>query len=357
MMLLNPGPVNVSERVRKALTLPDMCHREVECDELIQNIQQKLLKAFVPGAESEYVAILLTGSGTAAVEASILSSVPVGKRVFVVNNGVYGQRMSDIVASQRLGIPELKLDWDTPPDPEIIRTALKHHPEVSTLAIVHHETTVGLVNPVNEIAKIADDLNRVCVVDSVSGLGGEPIEVAGSHMYVVAGTAGKCIQGFPGVSFVLIRKGFIERAVKFPKRSMYLNLANYYVAMEQGRLPYTPAVQICAAFDEALNELLEEGVNNRIQRYASCAALIRDGLGALGMKMFLPAERQSNSLTTFYLPEGLAYQDLHDRLKERGFVIYAGQGHLSEKIFRVANMGDLKQEDFESFVKAFKEIV
>ncbi|MDA0737814.1 MAG: aminotransferase class V-fold PLP-dependent enzyme [Nitrospirae bacterium] len=357
MMLLNPGPVNVSDRVRKALTLPDMCHREAECDELIQNIQQKLLKAFVPGAESEYVAILLTGSGTAAVEASILSSVPIGKRVFVVNNGMYGQRMSDIVASQRLGVPELKFDWDTPADPEKIRTALKHHPEVSTLAIVHHETTVGLVNPVNEIAKIADDLNRVCVVDSVSGLGGEPIEVAGSHMYVVAGTAGKCIQGFPGVSFVLIRKGFIERAVKFPKRSMYLNLANYYVAMEQGRLPYTPAVQVCAAFDEALNELLEEGVDNRIQRYASCAALIRDGLGALGMKMFLPAERQSNSLTTFYLPEGLAYQDLHDRLKERGFIIYAGQGHLSEKIFRVANMGALKQEDFESFVKAFKEIV
>jgi 2-aminoethylphosphonate-pyruvate transaminase len=334
-----------------------MCHREVECDELLQNVQQKLLKAFVPGAESEYVAILLTGSGTAAVEASILSSVPVGKRVLVVNNGVYGQRMSDIVASQRLGVPELKLDWGTPPDPEKIRTALKHHPEVQTLAIVHHETTVGMLNPVNEIAQIVDDLGRVCVVDSVSGLGGESIDVAGSHMYVVAGTAGKCIQGFPGVSFVLIRKGFIERAVKFPKRSMYLNLANYYVAMEQGRLPYTPAVQVCSALDEALNELLEEGVKNRIQRYASCAALIREGLSALGIKMFLPAERQSNSLTTFYLPEGLAYQDLHDRLKERGFVIYAGQGHLSDKIFRVANMGALKQADFESFVKAFKEIV
>ncbi len=357
MILLNPGPVNVSDRVRNALTLPDMCHRESECRELLQNVRQKLLKAFVPGAESEYVAILLTGSGTAAVEASILSSVPVGKRVLVVNNGVYGQRMSDIVASQRLGVPELKLDWDTPPDPEKIHIALKHHPEVQTVAIVHHETTVGLMNPVNEISQIVDDLGRVCVVDSVSGLGGESIDVAGSHMYVVAGTAGKCIQGFPGVSFVLIRKGFIERAVKFPKRSMYLNLGNYYRAQEQGTVPYTPAVQVCAALDEALNELLEEGVHNRLNRYASCAALIREGLGALGIKMFLPAERQSNSLTTFHLPEGLAYQDLHDRLKERGFVIYAGQGHLSDTIFRVANMGALTHADIESFVKAFKEIV
>ena len=357
MILLNPGPVNVSDRVRKALTFPDMCHRESECAEIIQNIRQKLLKAFMPGAESEYSAIVLTGSGTAAVEASILSSLPVGKRVLTINNGVYGQRISDIVASQRLGVPEIKFDWDIPADPEKVHIALKHHPEVHTLAMVHHETTLGLINPVNEIAQIVDDLGRVCVVDSVSGLGGESIDVAGSHMYVVAGTAGKCIQGFPGVSYVLIRKGFIERVLKYPKRSMYLNLARYYEAQEQGSIPFTPAVQVYAAFDEALNELLEEGVKNRIQRYARTAALIREQLGALGIKAVLPAERQSNSLTAFYLPEGRTYQDLHDRLKERGYVIYAGQGHLNDKIFRIANMGALTQADFEGFLSVFKEIV
>lgn len=357
MILLNPGPVNVSDRVRRALTIPDMCHREAECAELIQNIRQKLLKAFVPGAESEYTAIVLTGSGTAAVEASVVSCVAVGKRVLAINNGVYGQRISDIVASQRLGVPELKLEWDALPDPDKIHTALKHHPEVQTLAIVHHETTVGLINPVNEIAQVADDLGRVCIVDSVSGLGGNSLDIAGSHMYAVAGTAGKCIQGFPGASFVLIRKGFIERVLKYPKRSMYLNLGRYYEAQEQGSIPFTPAIQVYSAFDEALNELLEEGVKNRIQRYASTAALIREGLGALGIKSVLPAEKQSNSLTAFYLPDGLSYQDLHDRLKDRGYVIYAGQGHLSDKIFRVANMGALSQADFDGFVSTLKEIV
>lgn len=357
MILLNPGPVNVSERVRKALAIPDMCHRESECGELIQNVRQKLLQAFVPGAESEYTAILLTGSGTAAVEAAVLSCLPMAKRVLTINNGMYGQRISDIVTSQRLGIPEIKLDWDTVPDLEKIRTVLKLHREVQTVAIVHHETTVGLINPVNEIAKMVDDMNRVCVVDSVSGLGGESLDIAGSHMYVVAGTAGKCIQGFPGASFVLIRTGFIERIAKYPKRSMYLNLSRYFEAQEQGSVPFTPAIQVYAALDEALNELLEEGVQNRIQRYARSAALIREGLGALGIKAVLPSERQSNSLTAFYLPEGLIYQDLHDRLKARGYVIYAGQGHLSDKIFRVANMGALTQADFEGFVTVFKEIV
>ncbi len=357
MILLNPGPVNVSDRVRKALAIPDMCHRESECGELIQNVRQKLLQAFVPGAESEYTAILLTGSGTAAVEAAVLSCLPMAKRVLTINNGMYGQRISDIVTSQRLGIPEIKLDWDTVPDLEKIRTVLKLHREVQTVAIVHHETTVGLINPVNEIAKMVDDMNRVCVVDSVSGLGGESLDIAGSHMYVVAGTAGKCIQGFPGASFVLIRTGFIERIAKYPKRSMYLNLSRYFEAQEQGSVPFTPAIQVYAALDEALKELLEEGVQNRIQRYARSAALIREGLGALGIKAVLPSERQSNSLTAFYLPEGLIYQDLHDRLKARGYVIYAGQGHLSDKIFRVANMGALTQADFEGFVTAFKEIV
>lgn len=357
MILLNPGPVNVSDRVRKALAIPDMCHRESECGELIQNVRQKLLQAFVPGAESEYTAILLTGSGTAAVEAAVLSCIPMAKRVLTINNGMYGQRISDIVTSQRLGIPEIKLDWDTVPDLEKIRTVLKLHKEVQTVAIVHHETTVGLINPVNEIAKMVDDMNRVCVVDSVSGLGGESLDIAGSHMYVVAGTAGKCIQGFPGASFVLIRTGFIERIAKYPKRSMYLNLSRYFEAQEQGSVPFTPAIQVYAALDEALNELLEEGVQNRIQRYARSAALIREGLGALGIKAVLPSERQSNSLTAFYLPEGLIYQDLHDRLKARGYVIYAGQGHLSDKIFRVANMGALTQADFEGFVTVFKEIV
>ncbi|MFB3114729.1 MAG: alanine--glyoxylate aminotransferase family protein [Nitrospirales bacterium] len=357
MILLNPGPVNVSDRVRKALAIPDMCHRESECGELIQNVRQKLLQAFVPGAESEYTAILLTGSGTAAVEAAVLSCLPMAKRVLTINNGMYGQRISDIVTSQRLGIPEIKLDWDTVPDLEKIRTVLKLHREVQTVAIVHHETTVGLINPVNEIAKMVDDMNRVCVVDSVSGLGGESLDIAGSHMYVVAGTAGKCIQGFPGASFVLIRTGFIERIAKYPKRSMYLNLSRYFEAQEQGSVPFTPAIQVYAALDEALSELLEEGVQNRIQRYARSAALIREGLGALGIKAVLPSERQSNSLTAFYLPEGLIYQDLHDRLKARGYVIYAGQGHLSDKIFRVANMGALTQADFEGFVTVFKEIV
>lgn len=357
MILLNPGPVNVSDRVRQALLRPDICHRESECAELIHGIRQKLLKAFVPGAESDYTAVLLTGSGTAAVEAAVLSSLPEGRRLLVLNNGVYGERLTAMANPNRLGIPELRCDWQVRHDPEQLRLALRRHPEVQAVAMVHHETTTGLINHVKELAEVDDSQNRVLIADSVSGLAGEELDIAGAKLFLVAGTAGKCIQGFPGVSFVLIRKGFLERMRTYPKRTIYLHLPHYYEEQERGSIPFTPAVQLYYAFDEALNELLAEGVANRIQRYKQAATLIRKRMTALGVIALLPPELQSNTITAYHLPTGLSYPVLHDRLKERGYVIYAGQGPLAEKIFRVANMGALTLQNFEGFLAAFQDII
>ncbi|MGQ0811485.1 MAG: pyridoxal-phosphate-dependent aminotransferase family protein [Nitrospiraceae bacterium] len=356
MILLNPGPVNVSERVRQALHRPDICHREPECADLLRGIRQKLLKAFVPKAEDEYAVILITGSGTAAVEAAVLSSLPSGRRMLILNNGVYGERMSSMIGVHRLGASEFKLDWGTRPDPEKLRLALRQHPEVHAVAMVHHETTTGLINPVKDIAEVVDSQNRVFVLDSVSGLGGEALEVAGPHIYMVVGTAGKCIQGFPGVSFVLVRKGFIERMKTYPKRSWYLHLAHYFDEDGKDVVPFTPAIQLYYAFDEALNELLEEGVANRIARYRKAASLIRKRMQELNVKAVLAPEWQSNSITSYYLPSGITYQMLHDRLKEQGYVIYAGQGQLESKIFRIANMGALTEPQLRGFLHAFEQV-
>lgn len=356
MMLLNPGPVNVSERVRQALLRPDICHRESEFTELLHGIQAKLLKAFVPGAEADYAAVVITGSGTAAVESAMMSSIPHGKRMLILNNGVYGERLSQMVGLHRLGVSELKYEWTVKPDPERLRLALRQHPEVHGVAMVHHETTTGLLNPVKAIAEVVDSQNRVFIVDAISALGGESIDIAGSHMYMVAGTAGKCIQGFPGVSFVLVRKGFLERMRVYPKRSWYLHLTHYVDDQGRGTTPFTPAVQVYYAFDEALNELLEEGVAKRIVRYRKMATLIRERMGKMGIKPVLAPDQQSNTITAYYLPEGLAYESLHARLKEQGYVIYAGQGNLENKIFRVANMGHLTEAQFTAFLDAFEQV-
>jgi 2-aminoethylphosphonate-pyruvate transaminase len=355
VILLNPGPVNVSERVRQALTKPDLCHRESEFTELLYSIQGKLLKAFVPGAEAEYAAVLITGSGTAAVESALMSSIPHGKRILIINNGVYGERLSQMVGLHRLGVSELKYEWTARPDPERLRLALRQHPEVHGVAMVHHETTTGLLNPVKEIAEVVDSQNRVFILDAISALAGETIDIAGSHMYMVSGTANKCIQGLPGVSFVLVRKGFLERMRTYPKRSWYLHLTHYVDNEGRGTVPFTPSVQVYYAFNEALSELLEEGVAKRIQRYKKMAGLIRTRMAAMGIKSVLTSELQSNSITAFYLPEGMTYKTLHDCLKAQGYVIYSGQGNLENKIFRVANMGALTEAQFSGFLDAFEE--
>jgi len=219
--------------------------------------------------------------------------------------------------------------------------------------MVHHETTTGLINPVKEIADVVDSQNRVFILDAVSALAGEPLDIAGSHIYMVAGTAGKCIQGFPGLSFVLVRKGFLERMRAYPRRSIYLHITQYVDDQGRGTIPFTPAVQVLHAMEQALIELEKEGPAARVARYAENARVLREGMTRLGLEILTPAGARGNVLTTFRLPAGVTYPALHDAMKRRGYIIYAGQGALKSYAFRVANMGTLTPTDMEGVVAAF----
>jgi 2-aminoethylphosphonate-pyruvate transaminase len=149
----------------------------------------------------------------------------------------------------------------------------------------------------------------------------------------------------------------MERIHKIPSRSLYLSLRDHFRDQEQGTVPFTPAVQLYYAFDEALSELLDEGLSRRIARYREAAHFLRDGLKKLGLQFLLPEHLHSNTITSVHLPAGKRYQELHDALKRRGYVIYAGQGALEPTIFRVANMGALKQADFQGFLHHLGEVL
>ncbi|TMA56201.1 MAG: alanine--glyoxylate aminotransferase family protein, partial [Deltaproteobacteria bacterium] len=192
---------------------------------------------------------------------------------------------------------------------------------------------------------------KLLLVDSISGLAGDPLDVEEADL--VVGTANKCIQGLPGMAFVLVREAVIERLLTYPRRSLYLSLATYHEA----EVPFTPAVQVAYALDEALCELLDEGVAARIGRHAAAANLLRAGFERRGLRFVLPPELRSNSITALWLPPGQRYVELHDGLKARGFVIYEGQGRLQRDIFRVANMGHLRTADFECFLGALDEVL
>src|SRR5215470_20110268 len=345
-ILLNPGPVNVSPRVQQALLRGDLCHREEEFSDLMVAIRTKLLQAFAP---SGYTAIPVTGSGTLAVESMVSSALPEGKKLLVINNGVYGERLLRMAEAHRIPTVELRYAWTDRPALGQIEDALTSDPTIAAVALVHHETTTGLLNLVQDVGAITRRTGRLLLLDAVSALAGEELDLVRDGVDLCACTANKCVQGLPGVAFVLVRDEVMTAMRQHPRRSLYLHLPLHWEAQERRSIPFTPSVQAWYALDEALDELLEETVAGRVQRYHAAASFLREGFTRLGLRLMLSPDARSNSITSMFLPEGTTYVKLHDDLKERGFVIYEGQGRLQTTIFRVANMGSLTLEDFGSF--------
>ncbi len=352
-VLLNPGPVNVTNRVRQALMLPDLCHREKEFSDLMAAIRAKLLKAF--DIEEDYTSVLVSGSGTAALEMAVSSSLSPGRSMLVIQNGVYGERIGKICDIYQFNRRTLELGWGEPPRLEDIEKELKQNPDIEVVAMVHHETTTGLLNPLKEVGELARRYKKVFLVDGISSLAGDEIDFKSCPIDIAAGTANKCIQGFPGVSFVLFRKKELERLRKIPGRTLYFNLTGYHKAQEAGGMLFTPAIPVHYALDVALDELIEETVARRVERYASAARFLRAGFKDIGLEFLIPEGWRSNCLTGLRLPKGVSYEKLHGELKANGFIIYAGQGNLSDNIFRIANMGDITQEEFERFLQVLKK--
>ena len=203
--------------------------------------------------------------------------------------------------------------------------------------------------------KLAKKYGKIFLVDCISSIAGDEIDF--NFIDLAVGTANKCLQGVPGVSFVLFHKRDLARLLKIPARNLYFNLTEYHTAQEAGGLLFTPSIPAHYALDAALDELIQETVTGRIKRYSKAAKFLRDGFQKLKLEFIIPEELRSNCLTGLKLPKGVSYENLHRELRSKGFVIYAGQGILSDRIFRIANMGDIKQEEFQQLLEVFKEIL
>jgi len=354
-ILFNPGPVNISERVRASLQKPDLCHREQEFSDLLQNIKKKLLKVYNLG--EEYTAVVLTGSGTAAVESAIVSLVPENGKLLILSNGVYGERISNITSVRGIAAKEIKLKWGEMINLTDVERELEEDKAITTVAVVHHETTTGILNDIGSIGRLSKKYGKEMLVDAVSSFAGEEIKFNEWGVDICCGSSNKCIHGIPGAAFVIIKRNIIERQKSLKPRSVYLDLVNYYVSEEKGIPPFTPCIQVLYAFNEALNELLTNGVEARIRLYRGRANLIRQLAQRIGLKLYLPQDYYSNTLTSFHIPDRVTYETLHNKLKEHGYIIYAGQGGLQKNIFRIANMGEIMESDIERLFKLIGEII
>jgi len=348
-ILLNPGPVTLSDRVREALMSVDWCHREPEFAALTRWINDTLINVYTSTGH-DFESVILTGSGTAAVEAMLATFAPDKAKTLVVANGVYGERMARILNAHGKPHTVVSSNAIEPMDFAAVRSSLADDKSIRYVATVHHETTTGRLNDVEKLAAICRDADVQLLVDAVSSFGAEAIEAESWNIAALAATANKCLHGIPGLSFVLARSELWNKNT-MDAGSVYLDLRSYYASQHGGGYsPYTQSVQAAFALREALLEFAEGGgwVERR-NGYRARAATIHAAMQNSGVQALLPAEDCSCVLRSYRLPEGVSYQELHDELKSNGYVIYAGQGELASSIFRIANMGDIRPSELDDF--------
>ncbi|MFI5763622.1 pyridoxal-phosphate-dependent aminotransferase family protein [Streptomyces sp. NPDC051563] len=349
LVLMNPGPVITDDRVRAALSGPDMCHREPEFSGLLTRVRHKT--TLVCGGDERHTSVVLTGSGTAAVEAAVSSAVPWDGALLAIDNGHYGERLWHIADAHGIRAHRLELGWATPVDLDAVDRALAADPGLTHVGVVHHETSSGMLNDVSAVTRIAHAHGREVIVDAVSSIGAERIGLAEDGIDWLAGSANKCLEGAPGLGFVSAAKAAFEGLVGAPRRSYYLDLHRHHTAQEKAQAPaFTPGIPAFYAFDAALDLALAEGRDARHARYSGLARRLRDGLETLGLEILLPPGQRAASLTAVRLPAGTGYPELHRGLRAEGFVIYSAQEQLAADFFRLSTMGRMTEQDIDRFL-------
>jgi 2-aminoethylphosphonate-pyruvate transaminase len=352
MLLLNPGPVTLSERVRRSLLQPDLCHRESEFFDLQDEARRRLLTVYELDPV-QWSAVLITCSGTGAVESMVASLVPSGGRLLVVDNGVYGERIAQISSQYGIAHERLVGDWMQAPDLAAVAARLGAG-RFTHVALVHHETTTGRLNRLEPLGELCRAHGAALLLDGVSSFGAEAIDFADPSLAAVAGTANKCLHGVPGASFVIARRAALAQATS---RTYYLDLGRLARLQDERGTPFTPAVHAYYGLVEALREFAEEGGREaRHRRYAAFAEQVRAGLAERGIEGAISANESSVVLRAYRLPAGVTYRTLHDALKAEGFVIYAGQSDLSKTLFRISTMGHLTSQDIERLLGCFARL-
>jgi len=356
-VLLNPGPVTLTDRVRSALTDGDWCHREAEFAALLQDINRRLVQVH-PGMASAFRAVTLAGSGTSAVEAMLASFAPDARSTLVVTNGVYGERMARMLEAHGKPFRIAAHGWTDAVDVGAVRRQLDEDPAITHLAVVHHETTTGRLNDLSALGTLCRERRITLLLDAVSSFGAELIEADAWNVGALAGTANKCLHGVAGLSFVMARNT-LWSAPACRSGSLYLDLREYYGSQHRdGFSPFTLPVQVAFALREALAEHAEGGGSAARRRtYIARAERIAATLRAAGITPLLPEGEYSSVLWSWQLPAGQGYARLHAALKAEGFVIYAGQGALGAQIFRIAHMGDIRPDDMDRLCAALTRIL
>ncbi len=356
-LLLTPGPLTTTKSVRNAMRA-DFSTWDIDYNQRVEEIRDRLVELATnsPG----YTSVLMQGSGTFAVEATIGSVISPEGKLLVISNGAYGSRISQIARRLNITLHELSFPEIEAPDLEQIRNYLATDQQITHVAMVHCETTTGMLNPAAEVGKIVAESGKDYILDAMSSFGGIPLSMESFHVDYLISSANKCIQGVPGFGFVIANQNKLEQTAGFA-RSLSLDLFDQWNEMEHkgGKWRYTSPTHVVCAFLQALIELeAEGGIEERHARYSESQSTLVAAMQKLGLPALLPRELHSPIITSFHYPEHpqFSFNQFYDELKKRRYVIYPGKVSQAET-FRIGNIGNVYPSDMQNLVKEISQIL
>jgi len=348
--LLTPGPLTTTETVKRAM-LVDHCTWDDDYKVITTKITKKLLELAHCNKEN-YECVLMQGSGSFGVEAILSSAIGPEDKLLILTNGAYGNRMEEMSRLLKLNYEVLNFPYDERPCPQKVADYLAKNPDNTVVAMVHCETTTGILNDIEAISKVVKAQNQMFVVDAMSSFGGMEIGVKDLGIDFLVSSANKCIQGVPGFSFIIAKTEELKKC-EHKERSLSLGLYSQWKEMQlDGKWRFTSPTHVVLAFEQALKELEEEGgIAARHARYQKNMELLRSGFEKLGIKPFLEASVQSPIIATFEYPQGdFSFVEMYNFIKVRGYAIYPGK-LLDLNTFRVGVIGEIYSEDIEKLIE------
>ncbi len=355
-LLLTPGPLTTSKTV-KSVMVHDWGSRDADFVRINGEVLRDLPK--IIHAENSHVAVPMQGSGTFAVEAMLTTFVPRDGKCLLLINGAYGQRARKILEIAGRDCSVLETPEDTPPDVLALDRTLASDDDITHVFAVHCETTSGILNPIAEIGDVVERHGRAFLIDAMSAFGALEFDASNIRCDAVAASSNKCIEGVPGLGFVICRRQALS-LTKGNATTLVLDLYDQWQGFEaNGQYRFTPPIHVIVAFHRALAEFFAEGGQpGRGRRYRDNAWVLIDGMRELGFTPLLPADLQAPIIVTFHMPKHprFDFQEFYDRLKDLGYVIYPGKLTVADS-FRIGCIGRLDQTHMAQALAAVRGVL
>ena len=353
--LFTPGPLTTSRTVKQAL-LRDLGSRDYEFISIVADVRQRLLEIGAV-ADDGYAAIIMQGSGTFSLESVVSSTIPPAGKLLVIINGAYGRRIAQIARVYDIQVVPLTYPENRKPDLAELEAALAADEAITSVAVIHCETTTGLINPIKEIGEIVKRFGVDYFVDAMSSFGAVPLNLAECGIDYLVSSANKCIEGIPGFGIILAKRDTLMKTEGYAQTFSLDLLAQLLRLEKDGQFRFTPPTHSLIAYHQALLELeAEGGVEGRAARYRANYETLIAGMRAIGFEAYLRPEDQGYIITSFTYPHhpNFDFEEFYRRLNDQDYVIYPGKVSQAD-CFRIGSIGRIFPADINALLAAIRE--